>query len=185
MARLETYTSTFHYSPQRILTSGNASDMHWGDAKFETWPGHTTVWLRFLVVVLSPAIQIPAQYLNQATNAVFHILLNSSFTNNRTLTRYTVYDSDRVVKWTIHKYILIINPLQTEFLLNNIIYKSSSYLTGNILLLHYKAQPVNAVWGNSRCLLWEPYGTHRYTLVDRTQCFSMLKQVVRILTTRL
>jgi hypothetical protein len=27
-----------------------------------------------------------------------------------------------------------------------------------------KAQPVNAVWGNSRCLLWEPYGTHRYTV---------------------
>jgi hypothetical protein len=27
------------------------------------------------------------------------------------------------------------------------------YLTGNTLRLHYKAQPVNAVWGNSRCLL--------------------------------
>jgi hypothetical protein len=26
-------------------------------------------------------------------------------------------------------------------------------LTGNTLRLHYKAQPVNAVWGNSRCLL--------------------------------
>jgi hypothetical protein len=23
---------------------------------------------------------------------------------------------------------------------------------------------VNAVWGNSRCLLWEPYGSHRYTV---------------------
>jgi predicted RNA-binding protein len=33
------------------------------------------------------------------------------------------------------------------------IYKLSSYLTGNTLLLRYKAQPVNAVWGNSRCLL--------------------------------
>jgi hypothetical protein len=29
----------------------------------------------------------------------------------------------------------------------------SSYLTGNILRLHYKAQPVNAVWGNNSCLL--------------------------------
>jgi hypothetical protein len=28
----------------------------------------------------------------------------------------------------------------------------------------HKDQPVNAVWGCSRCLLWEPYGTHRYTL---------------------
>jgi hypothetical protein len=26
------------------------------------------------------------------------------------------------------------------------------------LRLHYKAQPVNAVWGNSRCLLGEAYG---------------------------
>jgi hypothetical protein len=33
------------------------------------------------------------------------------------------------------------------------IYKLSSYLTGNTLLLRYKAQPVNAVWGNSHCLL--------------------------------
>jgi hypothetical protein len=29
----------------------------------------------------------------------------------------------------------------------------SSYLTGNTLRLRYRAQPVNAVWGNSRCLL--------------------------------
>jgi hypothetical protein len=31
------------------------------------------------------------------------------------------------------------------------------------LRLRYKAQPVNAVWRNNHCLLWEPYGTHRYT----------------------
>jgi hypothetical protein len=35
------------------------------------------------------------------------------------------------------------SPLKTEFLLNNIS-KSNSYLTGNTLRLHYKAQPVNA-----------------------------------------
>jgi hypothetical protein len=46
----------------------------------------------------------------------------------------------------------VVNPLKTGFLLNNI-YESSPYLTGNTLRLHYKAQPVNAVWGNSRCLL--------------------------------
>jgi hypothetical protein len=40
--------------------------------------------------------------------------------------------------------------LKTELLLNNI-YKSSSYLTGNTPRLPYKAQPVNAVWGKSRC----------------------------------
>jgi hypothetical protein len=38
----------------------------------------------------------------------------------------------------------LLNPLKTEFLLNNI-YKFSSYLTGNILRLRYKAQLVNAV----------------------------------------
>jgi hypothetical protein len=37
-----------------------------------------------------------------------------------------------------------LNSLKTEYLLNNI-YKFSSYLTGNTLRLHYKAQPVNAV----------------------------------------
>jgi hypothetical protein len=39
-----------------------------------------------------------------------------------------------------------------EFSLNNV-YKSSPYLTGNTLLPHYKAQPVNADWGNSRYFL--------------------------------
>jgi hypothetical protein len=32
-------------------------------------------------------------------------------------------------------------------------HRYSSYLTGNTLHLRYKAQPVNAVWGNNRCLL--------------------------------
>jgi hypothetical protein len=31
------------------------------------------------------------------------------------------------------------------------------YLTGDTSRLRYRAQPVNAVWGNSRCLLPEPY----------------------------
>jgi hypothetical protein len=38
------------------------------------------------------------------------------------------------------------------------------YLTGNILRLRYKAQPVNSVWGKSLCLFWEPYESHRYTV---------------------
>jgi hypothetical protein len=40
----------------------------------------------------------------------------------------------------------------------------SSYLTGNTLRLRYRIQPVDAVWGNSRCLLWELYRTHKYTV---------------------
>jgi hypothetical protein len=54
-----------------------------------------------------------------------------------------------------------INPL--TLLLNNI-QIFSLYLTGITSRLSYKAQPVNAVWGNSRCLLWEPYGTHKSTV---------------------
>jgi hypothetical protein len=40
----------------------------------------------------------------------------------------------------------------------------SLYITVNTLDLRYKPQPVNAVWRNSLCLLWEPYGTQWYTV---------------------
>jgi hypothetical protein len=42
--------------------------------------------------------------------------------------------------------------------------KTQSVPHRNTLRLRYKAKPVNAVWGNSRCLLWELYGTHKYIL---------------------
>jgi hypothetical protein len=32
----------------------------------------------------------------------------------------------------------------------------------NTLRLLYRDKPVNTVWGNSCCLLWEQYGAHRY-----------------------
>jgi hypothetical protein len=57
------------------------------------------------------------------------------------------------------------NLSRTQFLLNNIC-NSSLYITGNALRLFYKAQPVNAVWGNSRCLLWEPYGTNSHKIIQ-------------------
>jgi hypothetical protein len=37
-----------------------------------------------------------------------------------------------------------LNPLKIEFI-HSFIYKSSSYLTGNTLRLHYKAQPGNSI----------------------------------------
>jgi hypothetical protein len=40
----------------------------------------------------------------------------------------------------------------------------SSYLTGNTLSLRYRAQQVNAIWGNSRCLFWERYETEVHSL---------------------
>jgi hypothetical protein len=56
-----------------------------------------------------------------------------------------------------------VKPLKIEFLISNI-YKFSSYLTGNTLRHRYKAKPVNTVWESNRCLLWESFGTYRYTL---------------------
>jgi hypothetical protein len=38
----------------------------------------------------------------------------------------------------------------------------SPYLTGNTIRPRYRAEPVNAAGENRSCLLWEPYGTHRY-----------------------
>jgi hypothetical protein len=60
-------------------------------------------------------------------------------------------------------WLFVLNPSKTEFILLNI-QKFGSYLTGNTLRHRYEAQPVKVVWGNSRCLLWEPYGTHKYTV---------------------
>jgi len=34
----------------------------------------------------------------------------------------------------------------------------------NTILLGYKNQSVHAVWGNNRCLFWDPYRTHKYTV---------------------
>jgi hypothetical protein len=58
------------------------------------------------------------------------------------------------------------------------IYISRPYLTGNTIRLHYRAQPFNAVWGNSRCLLWEPYRTQTHC-VGRMQTSAMYTNPVR------
>jgi hypothetical protein len=71
-------------------------------------------------------------------------------------------------------------PLKPEIHLNNI-YKFSPYLTGNTLHLRYKAQPVNAVSGNSRCLVWKSCGTYKYTVWAEWSYFSF-KHVVHIVT---
>jgi hypothetical protein len=44
------------------------------------------------------------------------------------------------------------------------LWAENSVRTSQETRLRYKDQPVNAVQGNSRCLLWEPYGTHKYIL---------------------
>jgi hypothetical protein len=45
------------------------------------------------------------------------------------------------------------------------------------LSLCYRTQPVNAVWENSRCLLWEPYGTHNFTLWAETESVPHRKHI--------
>jgi hypothetical protein len=58
----------------------------------------------------------------------------------------------------------------------NNIYRYSPYLTGNTLRLHYRAQPVNAVY----C---ENHTEHTVTLyMDRMHGSSVLKKVVHIVT---
>jgi hypothetical protein len=51
-------------------------------------------------------------------------------------------------------------------------HRYSPYLTGNTLHLRYRAQPVNAVWGNSRCLL-ENHMEHSDTLCGQNAEFSI------------
>jgi hypothetical protein len=79
---------------------------------------------------------------------------------------------------------VVFNPLKTEFLRNNI-YKFSLYLTGNTLPLHFKAQPVNAVWGKKSLFVVRTIRGTQIHSVGRMQSFSVLKRVVHILTTRL
>jgi hypothetical protein len=52
----------------------------------------------------------------------------------------------------------------THLFLLTLIYIFSSYPAGNTLLLRDRDQPVSAVYGDNRRLLWEPYETHKHTL---------------------
>jgi hypothetical protein len=64
----------------------------------------------------------------------------------------------------------------------NSVYEFSSYLAGNTLRVLCRSQPVNALWRNSRCLLWEPYGTHRYSpyLTGNTLHLHYRAQLVKV-----
>jgi hypothetical protein len=109
-----------------------------------------------------PALETPSRHRNPLIvdmNGRLEIRdLQMWYQSELLINHYALYSA------SYRKYIPYrLNPLKTEFI-HNYIYKFSSYLTGNTLHLRYKVQPVNVVWGNSRCLLWEPYGTHRYTL---------------------
>jgi len=44
-----------------------------------------------------------------------------------------------------------------------------TYRAVNTLLLGYKNQSVNVVYGNNRCLFWDSHETHEYTVwAERT-----------------
>jgi hypothetical protein len=51
----------------------------------------------------------------------------------------------------------------------------------NTTRIHYKHHIVDAVLGNKHSLLWESYETYKYKM----QSYSLLKQVVHIVTTEL
>jgi hypothetical protein len=55
------------------------------------------------------------------------------------------------ISLSIVQDLLLHKKWECEVHLNNI-YISSSHLTENKLRLRYRDQPINAVWGNSRCL---------------------------------
>jgi hypothetical protein len=68
-----------------------------------------------------------------------------------------------------------------------------SYLTGNTLRLRWKAQSVNAVLGNSHCLLWEQYGTQiiykdavrtsqeiHYVSATKTNRLILFKEIIAV-----
>jgi hypothetical protein len=69
------------------------------------------------------------------------------------------------------------NHMEHTNTLSNNIQEFSPYLTGNKLRLHYKAQMVISVRGNSRCLLWEPYGIQKYTMRAESTVYVKFKQV--------
>jgi hypothetical protein len=52
-----------------------------------------------------------------------------------------------------------INPLKKKCVC--FIEGLSPYRAVNTLILGYKKQSFNAVWGKSRCLFWDPYKTHK------------------------
>jgi hypothetical protein len=61
------------------------------------------------------------------------------------------------------------SPVTPEAHLSNI-YKFSRYLTENALLLYYKEQSVNAIWGIKHCLFWEPYEYVNALCGQNTEC---------------
>jgi hypothetical protein len=75
----------------------------------------------------------------EACSATWNLGSNSAFSLGL---RKTTENLNRVGRW--ENYTESVNTLCGHF---------SPYLTGNTLRLHYRAQPVDAVWRNSRCLL--------------------------------
>jgi len=68
--------------------------------------------------------------------------------------------------WKNEKFVMY---LKTEINLN-CVYSFVSYSSVNTLYLGYRKQQANSVYGNNRCLFWEPYKTHKYTVWPQRVC---------------
>jgi hypothetical protein len=119
-----------------------------------------TIWVTWFNIEELRTLLTPHMYTSRAilSWATFHTCLSTG-SSEGILMKFDIKEFPKLYR----HFSVSINPLKTEFI-HNFIYKFSLYVTGNTLRLRYKDQPVNAVWGKSRCLLWEPYGTHRCTL---------------------
>jgi hypothetical protein len=67
------------------------------------------------------------------------------------------------VQWNLMKWPYVIRRLKCELNLSFYTYKNVIRTSQKTPCLQNDDQPDNALWGNNRCILWESYGTHKYT----------------------
>jgi hypothetical protein len=85
--RLQIYTVS---QPRtRSCGNGNALDSYWGDAWFESRPGHRLYWLRVLIVLLSSSGEKSECYLDKAVITLTNFVMVSFFKGHETNILYS------------------------------------------------------------------------------------------------
>jgi hypothetical protein len=75
-----------------------------------------------------------------------------------------------------------INPLKSKLVW--IIFNNSIPTAKETMHFHYEDQLVNSVWGNSHCLLWDSYETHKHNMWENVELL-IIKAGVHTVTTGL